>query len=230
MGDDSFEVKENDYVIVNPHVKHTESSWHSNPLKYIVLGIDGIQFDFQSPESEGDEPAPPDNYRHFNYQDKKSKLLAYLNAMWDEAQSQQPYFDTVCQNLLEVLLVDILRMANSGFSVVSTKQVNTASNLAKCYMDAHFKENITLDTLAQHAHVNKYYLTHLFTKDYGISPINYIVAKRIEESKYLLESTDLSMGQIASVVGFSSQSYFSQMFKKLTGVSPSEYREQKSRQ
>ncbi len=222
---DAFEVKENDFVIVNPHVKHTETSWLSSPLKYVVLGIDGIHFHFHAGDKT-EEHTPQNNYRLFNYRDQRNKLQVYLKVMLDEVEAQQPYYHTVCQNLLEVLLVDILRQANFSFSVVAAKQVNTASNAAKGYIDAHFKETITLDKLSQHAHVNKYYLTHLFTKDYGMSPITYIASKRVEECKNLLENTDLSMGDIASIVGFSSQSYFSQMFKKMTGVSPAQYRAQ----
>ena len=72
--------------------------------------------------------------------------------------------------------------------------------------------------------MNKYYLSHSFKREYNISPINYMISRRIEESKYLLAETDLSMSQIAQLLGFSSLSYFSQVFRRTQSISPMEYR------
>ena len=78
--------------------------------------------------------------------------------------------------------------------------------------------------LASLSHMNKYYLVHAFTKCIGISPITYLLQKRIQEGKSLLESTSYSISQISAALGFSSQSYFSQAFKKATGKTPVQYR------
>ena len=94
----------------------------------------------------------------------------------------------------------------------------------KRYIDANFKENISLDQLAELAHVNKYYLVHSFSREYQISPINYLIQRRVKESCYLLSDTDHSLSQISHTMGFSSPSYFSQSFRKLMGMSPMEYR------
>ena len=72
--------------------------------------------------------------------------------------------------------------------------------------------------------MNKYYLVHSFSKEYGVSPINYLIGRRIEESRYLLADTNHSLSQISHMLGFSSPSYFSQSFRKLEGISPMEYR------
>lgn len=70
----------------------------------------------------------------------------------------------------------------------------------------------------------KYYLAHSFKQEYGVSPINYMITRKIVESKYLLSETDLSLAQIAQMLGFSSPSYFSQAFRRSQGVSPIDYR------
>lgn len=77
------------------------------------------------------------------------------------------------------------------------------------------------------AHVNKYYLVHSFSKEYEISPINYLIERRVQESCYLLCDTDHSLSQISHMMGFSSPSYFSQSFRKTMGMSPMEYRKKK---
>ena len=71
---------------------------------------------------------------------------------------------------------------------------------------------------------------HTFSREFGISPINYLISRRIAESKHLLGETDHSLSQIAHMLGFSSPSYFSQSFRKLEGISPMEYRKQSKQQ
>ena len=83
---------------------------------------------------------------------------------------------------------------------------------------------ISLDKLAEIAHVNKYYLSHSFKKEYGSSPIDYMLKRRITEAKALLSSTDYSLIQIAEQLGFGSPAYFSKCFRKVEGISPSGYR------
>lgn len=92
------------------------------------------------------------------------------------------------------------------------------------YIDHHYKENITLDQLAEKVSITKYYMVHAFKREYGVSPINYIINCRIKEGKRLLAETDLSLSQIAAILGFSSSSYFSQTFRNAEGTSPTEYR------
>ena len=84
----------------------------------------------------------------------------------------------------------------------------------------------SLEELAELVHVNKYHLVHTFSTDYGLSPIQYLISRRIEEGKNLLRTTDYSIAQIASFSGFSSQSYFAQTFQKSMGMSPTQYRRQ----
>ena len=72
--------------------------------------------------------------------------------------------------------------------------------------------------------MNKYYLVHAFKNYKGVSPINYLITRRIQEAKLLLETSNFSIAKIAQAIGFSSQSYFSQVFRKETGLSPIQYR------
>ena len=108
-------------------------------------------------------------------------------------------------------------------SFLEDKSSQDCQNI-KDYLDKHYAENITLDTLSEESGMNKYYLVHSFTKKYIRSPISYLNEKRIDESKKLLENTDYSIAEISKLIGFSSQSYFSQAFKKKTLMTPNEYR------
>mgnify|MGYP002233688812 FL=1 len=78
----------------------------------------------------------------------------------------------------------------------------------KRYLDTNYREDISLDLLAELAHLNKYYLAHTFQREYGISPITYLNRRRIEESKHMLGNTSYSLAQISELMGFSSPQLF----------------------
>ncbi|WP_294551382.1 helix-turn-helix domain-containing protein [uncultured Pseudoflavonifractor sp.] len=219
----TLSVSVDDMVIVNPNVEHTEVSYNANPLEYIVMGVEGLEF---AAGENGD-----DRYRLINCGGGREDTLYYLRAMLTEIENKASGYDLVCQDLLEVLVVRLMR--RTDFSLTPTApeaRTSKECTSVRRYIDSHFKESISLDRLAEVAHVNKYYLVHTFSREFGISPINYLISRRIAESKHLLGETDHSLSQIAHMLGFSSPSYFSQSFRKLEGISPMEYRKQSKQQ
>lgn len=215
IGNVMYNVSPDDLVIVNAHVQHTEISLNTNPLEYIVLGVEGMEFTFTD---------SGENYAIINCREIRNDVLYLLNLLLKEIGDQNDGFETVCQDLLEVLFIHLLRDSVLGLKSVDTKRAGTEMASVKRYIDEHFSENITLDVLADNSHINKYYLSHAFAQEYGIAPINYLIARRITESKYFLLNTDHSLSKISALLGFSSPSYFAQVFHKAEGVSPSVYR------
>lgn len=220
-----FPVRRNDMVIINPHVQHTEKSLPGAPLDYIVLGIEGLSFSFEkiaAAQTGLSMQTTPGTVCKYNV--SKTNVYAYLNIMLEEITKQEADYEAVCQNLLEVLLICMLRSGSLSVVPDNSRRLNRECTQIKNYLDANYSENITLDSLAAITHMNKYYLAHIFTKYVGLSPINYLLQKRIQEGQSLLESTSYSIAQISDLLGFSSQSYFSQAFRKATGMTPMEYR------
>lgn len=214
----SYPISPNDLIIVPPNTEHTELSYNANPLEYIVLGIEGITFLDSETASSRDI---------YNYPER-TELSNLLNLILKEVQNKQPGYHLVCQNLLDVLLIQIIRRQKLVPAPISFTKMTKECGQIKQYLDSNYADNINLDSLAAMAHMNKYYLVHAFTKYTGLSPISYLNAKRLESSRNLLTSTDFSIAQIASSVGFSSQSYFSQAFRKEMNMTPNEYRKKKS--
>lgn len=212
-----FPVRENDLVIVNPNVSHTEISHADKPLEYIVLGINGLQF-----KNEFEEKF--NNYSIHNFSPYKNELDFYLKTMLKEIQEKEENFEAVCQNLLEIVIWNIIRRTKTQLSVAPTKKITKECRFIEQYLDEHFTEDITLEKLSSLTYLNKYYLVHAFKNYKGTSPINYLISKRIQESKHLLDTTNYPVSKIATLIGFSSQSYFSQVFRKETNMTPNEYR------
>lgn len=205
-----------DLMIVNPNVEHTEVSLNQSPLEYIVLGVEGLAFTAGEDTESG--------YSLFSLRGGRDDILPYLRGMLREIETKQKGYEVVCQDLLEVLVVKLMRHTDFSLAVTPGKQTSKECAVVRRYLDGHFKENISLDMLAELAHVNKYHLVHIFRREYDITPINYLIERRIRESRYLLSDTNHSLSQIAQMLGFSSPSYFSQSFRKVTDMSPLEYR------
>ena len=215
--DQLYPVDANSLVIINPNVTHTEVSLNAQPLEYIVLGIEGIELATDE-NSNG----------HFSILDRfeSVEISGCLRNILREMEQKNPGYEDVCQAYMEILIIRLMR--STALAVLEESQTVSANRQCaaiKRYIDLHFKEGLTLDLLAEEAHINKFYLSHAFKREYGVSPINYMIAKRIEESKYLLAETDLSTSQIAQLLGFSSPSYFSQVFHRTQGISPKLYRQ-----
>lgn len=94
----------------------------------------------------------------------------------------------------------------------------------KNYLDEHFTESLSLDFLAEMIYINKYYLVKIFKQQYGLTISQYIQQKRITHAKHLLRFTDRSVESIGAECGMEQPHYFSRIFKKVEGISPSQYR------
>lgn len=216
IGEEEYFISPGDLVIVPPNLEHTEKSFPGNPLEYIVLGIDGITFQNE---------AAANNHFIYNYK-RETEIITILQLLLGEAEGKKEGCNVACQNLLEVLLIRIFRMQRLMPLPLTTTKMTKECAVIKRFLDSNYADNITLEQLASLAHMNKYYLVHAFTKYTGLSPISYLNTKRLEISRELLKGTNHSIAQIASLVGFSSQSYFAQVFKKEIGKPPAQYRKE----
>ncbi|PAF36846.1 AraC family transcriptional regulator [Terribacillus saccharophilus] len=97
------------------------------------------------------------------------------------------------------------------------------------YIKQHYNEHITNATLAKHFHVHENYLVRCMKQAFACTPLAYLAAYRLHQSRLLLLTTDWSLQQIAEEVGFTRQGYFSKSFKAKYGLSPSQYRQDMSK-
>ena len=95
------------------------------------------------------------------------------------------------------------------------------------YIDLNYEKDITVETLAKISGYSKSRFSHLFSEAMGTTPIKYQNTLRLKNAAEILLSTDAPIGEAALLSGFSDQLYFSRLFKREYGISPSEYREKK---
>ena len=133
-----FDVAPDDLIIVNPRVQHTELSYQTYPLEYIVLGIDGAEFLFNEKDL---------GYTMLSCGMMREELLFLMRMLLREIDSRADGCEMVCQDILEVLLVKIVREAAVSMRIVQPPSKSKECAAAKRYIDENFSENITLDKL-----------------------------------------------------------------------------------
>ena len=92
------------------------------------------------------------------------------------------------------------------------------------YIHYHLHEKITVAILAQRVHLNPTYLSELFKRETGTAISQYITDKRMEAAENMLKYSEYSFNEIAQILAYRSQSHFTKVFKKHSGMTPGEYR------
>lgn len=128
----------------------------------------------------------------------------------------------------EVLLVksELLRLLHEllTFHQNTTVSYNEYVKKAITYMNTHYQEEIHFEDLSRHIGISKPYFFDLFKQCTGTTPNQFLTRLRIDKAKYLLISTDMPIKDVGYECGFDDNVYFSYLFRKETGVSPSAFR------
>ena len=119
------------------------------------------------------------------------------------------------------------RLADGCLSQLADLPTPTFGSLpeqARHYIDYGFMNDISLSKLAEMLHVNPSYLSRAYHREFGMTISEHLLSIRVEQAKKLLAFTKIPVTHISFNVGFSDPNYFARVFRKKTGVSPSEYR------
>ncbi len=136
-----------------------------------------------------------------------------------EYSAQRIYFREACNTALKKLIIDLHKNSSEN----QNSSFNAVDKIIE-YINFNFTKEIKNNELAEIAGYHEYYLNRLFIKYTGISMHKYILNLRINEARRLLLNTNLPISDIASQIGFNSNTHFSTYFKKEMGITPVEYR------
>ena len=149
-------------------------------------------------------------------------LTKQLDSLIEEFQQKKEHYEYMCHSYMLAILTMISRKL-SGTPQESSEAQKRINEICK-YIYENCDKIGSVGSLAKMAHLSESRFTHLFSEVVGISPTAYILAARMDISKELLTETDRSVGSIAESVGIFDQNYFSRVFKRNVGLSPTEYR------
>ncbi|WP_080837880.1 response regulator transcription factor [Cohnella massiliensis] len=153
--------------------------------------------------------------------------------VYDDRQNEKTLLFNITEHLEQCdSLPDMLDRISAYLSDMAEQarsQLQMSGEITKAiqFIKRHYAENISLQTVADHVNLSFGYLSNLFKKELQITFVDYLNRYRIERAKELLTGTQLKSYDIAVQVGFSPEyTYFSKVFKKVTGLNPNEYRRQ----
>ena len=162
-----------------------------------------------------------------------AEYIAYNSGgMTYEFCDRADYLPTVMEiddiQTLRTWFVDKMRTASRNVSTKAAEKSQGAVEVAKNYIQNNYSRDISLDEVSQAVNISPYYFSKIFKEDVGEGFVEYLTKIRMDKAKELLTTTECSMKEICSMVGYADPNYFSRSFKKNVGVTPTEYKCEKN--
>ena len=222
---DSIKINKNDLIIINSNIGHNiYVDDDEYAVRVLGFGLESIGLTSHLEEVQSEEELEIDNFFHTTWKDKETRVNEIFARIVEEYHSEDLYAKTLADALASYFLINFLRYFREEIEVVHDIDINRQIDYIKTYIDNNYSLDLSLEGLSNMAYMNKFHLIGEFKQAYRVTPIEYLILKRIEVSKGLLISTNHSMETIAEIVGFNSQSYFNQVFRKKVGITPSQFR------
>ncbi len=232
-GDETYALHAGDCVFLDCSVPyaHTTSQdlWELKWVHFSGMQMPGIYRKFL--ERSGSPVFRPASSLGF------SSFASLLDRLYELSVSDSYIRDMQLNEALASLLTQLMQEAwkpSGGRSSQGPSQTDKGRGASpsgklaigdvRLYLDTHYTEEITLDQLAERFHVNKYYLMRRFRQQYGTTVGSYVLHARIGAAKRLLRFSDATLEEAGARVGIPDANYFSRIFKKIEGVTPSQYR------
>lgn len=226
-----YTIHEGDMVILNPDELHVSSRnfdiyteklvLHINESLLSPFGADRTVFlntISKKPKGIGNVISA-DNVKTLQFHKKLNLCLSY-------AQENSLESQVLLNCEIITLLAQLSKLiANNDTADITPVSSNKTVNQMMDYINRHYTDEITLDTLAERFHFSKYYISHLF-KDYvGVSPYDYLIMRRLYICNNLIRSKH-TVQEACHLVGFHNYSNFYRLYKKHLNITPQQFKEQ----
>ncbi|MBR5507610.1 MAG: helix-turn-helix domain-containing protein [Clostridia bacterium] len=170
-----------------------------------------------------------ENIYKISQPDNLSKLIT---EMITEIQAKNKFYIESASLMLQNILLYVAKNSTPSYSTQATPEninnydIKVPSDVAKIitYFNEHYNETLEINEIAEQLRISHCRFIQLFKKFDSVTPKQYIINLRIRKAKELLVNSTLSINEIASEVGYPNALYFSRIFKKNTGLSPTDYR------
>lgn len=217
-----YAIQKGDIIICNCNVLHDEDPTQSKNLNTYCCTLTDVQITGLDKNCLIHTTTCP----VFHSNELFETLESLMGMIYFLLASDKTQMEETCSYLAVSLVAMVIQIIRRTEMEDSPKK--SATELLgvriKQYIDTHYDESLTLQSIGKVMHINPYYLAHVFKDATGYSPMQYIIRRRIGEAQSLLITTRYSVTQIANIVGYDNPNHFNILFNKYVGMSPSKYR------
>lgn len=147
----------------------------------------------------------------------------HFRIMIQELQLCKEHYPELLEMHLRQIFIMLHRQLNSD-SKIENSVLAEEMDKAMLYFNKHYNDDINIEKFASTIHMSTSWFIRNFKQYTGQTPMNYILSIRITNAENLLENTEYNLTEISRIIGYENPLYFSRIFKKQKGLSPSEYR------
>lgn len=195
------------FCVILPGVAHSQSHHIDTEVIFIGFNFDNNPFAL---------------YNDLCKDNKEQTILDHMLKMKTELLEKNPHYIIKLEFLLKSLLIEVTRLK------ASSPSVDAEFTYIKRFIRENCSQKIDKELLSELSGYSYNRFRYLFKQDTGLSPLNYIIHHRIEKAKALLESSPHKVTAVAADCGFYDHSQFCAFFKRYTGMTPGEYRNEHS--
>lgn len=211
--------KEGEVVIVNPNTLHAVNSSDDYPTRIWVLHMNHFELEgFPANHLSKDQ-----NFKVISLKEHLSFVDCIVKEMKKLYEIDQHRMYGVSQLVSASLLGLLYELQKNKENIIPDSCPEFAKDIM-LYLNKNYMKPLTLDDVSTHFHISSSHLSHEFSKYFSISPINYLINRKICEAKWMLISTTMSIENISYELGYDNVSHFKKIFTKRTGCTPMDYR------
>lgn len=220
VGSRVYAVCEGDIVICNANALHGETVFFRNTIETYCIALSGVKI-----------PNLPNNcvvsasHRPIVMLTRFKEIIRVLmpNIYDMFLLKEEEMANQLASSLLMLIYRELQMQEQDSRSQMIQRTENMVRHITE-YLDAHYTEPIRMEEICEQFHISVSYLSHLFKRETGISPKQYIVTRRVGEAQSMLVETDIPIHEIEEQLGFGSSCHLTSTFKKYVGLSPREFR------
>ena len=161
------------------------------------------------------------------FYDEDGKILKLLEEIAEEYENQNIGYQELFRGKLLEILILTMRKVVQQYGNVPIEKITDSSVIREAvrYFEANYQQKALLSSFCKKYHYNTQYISRLFKKETSLTALEYIQKIRIEKSCDLLVGTNLTIREIAHQTGYEDIKFFNRVFRKMVGMTPSEYRQ-----
>lgn len=225
VDNERYAVSKGDIIVNNANTLHDEDPGSNNNLNMYCIMVADVHIENLPPNCLLPRGAMP----VFSAEEHADKVEAIMSMIYVMLATEPEACVETCHYLTVALLSQLLMLTRRETFQAGKHNTRTNHDIiaarVKNYIDSHYDEHFTLEDISREICVSPYYLSHIFKKTTGFSPMHYTTRRRLGEAQSLLIMTSRPITDIALSIGFGSQCQFYNIFKKYIGMSPGKYRE-----